>query len=107
MILYILFFIIPILIIILLKKKKIESFMGINPYPQLKNYYPPFRTNIYNLSPMQVTTLNTHNCNNIKPIYYYPKHFYQKPWYIKWNNNSNNFYCFIDKHLNRKCIWNC
>ena len=106
MILFILLFIIPLVIIIIIKKNKLEGFMGINPYPQLKNYYPPFRTNIYNLAPMHVTTLSTNNCNNIKPIFYYPKKFYQKPWYVKWNNNSNNYYCFIDKHLNRKCIWN-
>ena len=31
----------------------------------------------------------------------------QLPWCKKWNNNRGQFKCYINKHLQRKCLWSC
>ena len=32
----------------------------------------------------------------------------QLPWCQKWNHNKKTSYrCYINKHLQRKCIWEC
>lgn len=68
--------------------------------------------NIYDLAPYQYSSLSPLDIekkkNLINQINNYPyKINYNPKWSCKWNNNSNNILCFIDKHLNRKCIWTC
>ena len=75
-----------------------------------KSYILPINrkiyTNIYNLTPFQSTTLST-NYNRQNYLYNYPKNISQKPWYKPWTNGKNQFLCYLDPHLNRKCIWTC
>ena len=87
----------------------IESFNNIYLNQNLSKKYP-FNTNIYKLAPMQATSLGAY------PLYEkeamvkmnnYPNNMKQRPWCANWSNQSNRFYCFIDKHLNRKCWWAC
>ena len=69
-------------------------------------------TNIYELAPYQVSSLSTIDTNKrnnlVNQIKNYPNKVLTNPkWSCPWTNNSNNQLCFIDKHLNRKCIWTC
>lgn len=67
-------------------------------------------TNIYELAPSIATSLGANHLNEkeaMKKMNNYPKNMYQRPWYSSWSNQSNQMYCFIDKHLNRKCWWAC
>ena len=69
-------------------------------------------TNIYELAPFQATSLSPINNSKmnfmIKQMNSYPKKIITNPnWKCSWTNNYNNMYCFIDRHLNRKCIWTC
>ena len=31
----------------------------------------------------------------------------QLPWCKPWKNRKNEFRCYINKHLQRKCYWSC
>lgn len=69
-------------------------------------------TNIYELAPYQATSLSPINKIKMKSIIKqmnsYPNNIRTNPnWKCPWYNGYNNMYCFIDKHLNRKCIWTC
>lgn len=63
-------------------------------------------TNIYYLTPYQSTTLST-NYNTSNYLLKYPSNINQKPWFKPWTNGKNQFLCYLDKHLNRRCIWTC
>ena len=103
----------------ILEKKKI-NFFNKNIYKKkqnLKEKKTKFKndnnyTNIYELAPYQVSSLSTIDTNKrnnlINQIKNYPYKVLTNPkWSCPWTNNSNNLLCFIDKHLNRKCIWTC
>ena len=67
-------------------------------------------TNIYRLAPFDATSLNFNDFNkldSLNKMQEYPNNMQQKLWCENWTNKNNNFYCFIDKHLNRKCLWSC
>ena len=66
----------------------------------------PQYTNIYDLTPSQSTTLSS-NYNNSNYIFKYPSNISQNPWFKTWTNEKNQFLCYLDKHLNRRCIWTC
>tara|TARA_A100001015_G_C14468305_1_gene510687 strand:+ start:163 stop:453 length:291 start_codon:yes stop_codon:yes gene_type:complete len=71
-----------------------ETFVsyGISP-----NYKPYENTTLYSTSPTE-TIQNSLN---------YPTSVSFKPWYAPWNNGRNKYYCYLDNHLQRRCIWTC
>ena len=92
---------------VLNKKNNIKPLSNHKKYVHIiKINKSPCYNNIYHLTPYQSTTLSL---NYKKPNYlnYYPQNIKQKPWYNQWTNNKNQFLCFLDPHLNRKCIWTC
>lgn len=78
---------------------------NIIPKKYTKKIFVPL-TNIYNLAPFQATTLSS-NYNIPNYINKYPQNITQKSYHSEWSNGKNQFLCYIDKHLNRKCIWVC
>lgn len=74
------------------------------------NVYNLNNRNIYKLAPFDATSLNFNDFNKLESLnkmQEYPNNMQQKLWCENWTNKNNNFYCFIDKHLNRKCLWSC
>ena len=89
------------------KTKKINKKPIIKKQKQNINY-----TNIYELAPYQATSLSPVNLEKmkyiVKQIENYPNKVTANPkWSCPWRNGYNNLLCFVDKHLNRKCIWTC
>ena len=72
----------------------------------IHNVKEPEYTNIYKLTPYQSTTLST-NYNTSNHLLKYPSNINQKPWFKTWTNEKNQFLCYLDKHLTRRCIWTC
>ena len=72
----------------------------------IHNLKEPEYTNIYQLTPYQSTTLST-NYNTSNHLFKYPSNINQKPWFKTWTNEKNQFLCYLDKHLTRRCIWTC
>ena len=76
-----------------------------------ENFYSPAsdrynKLNMHYLTPIQKTSLNT--CKKYYNIEDYPVNAAQLPWYKSWGlSNNEQFMCFVDEHLNRKCTWVC
>lgn len=64
-----------------------------------------------------ILTIIIHNCSgnheNFKIHYLSPiiinnnKTQKQLPWCNKWQNKKHYLNCYVNKHLQRKCIWSC
>ena len=91
-----------ILLTIIFFSKTNRSIINKRTVPNVPEY-----TNIYHLTPSQSTTLSTNNNNITNYLLKYPSNMNQKPWFKSWTNESNHLLCYLDKHLNRKCIWTC
>ena len=106
---YLIIFVFILILFYINNKNEKENFDNIYMSQPLSKKYP-YNTNIYELAPSIATSLGAY------PLYEkdamvkmnkYPKNMQQRPWCSSWSNQSNQFYCFIDKHLNRKCWWSC
>lgn len=37
----------------------------------------------------------------------YPQSINFKPWYQPWTNGPSTMYCYVNDHLQRRCVWKC